>query len=125
MSNDHGSDHDRRDPGPLPPALAAYTEYKVVRKLGRGGMGVVYLARNRLTGRFEALKLCTGSGHGDEPPRADAARQPWSGGRSGRAYPADPVDTHAGVDWAKLRRRLPDFPERLALPVYPDAQWER
>ena len=47
----------------LPPALAAYTEYKVLRELGRGGMGVVYLARNRLMDRLEALKLRSGSGN--------------------------------------------------------------
>jgi hypothetical protein len=66
MGYAHDSDHDSQDPGPLPPALAAYTEYEVVRKLGRGGMGVVYLARNRLTDRFEALKLWAGSDRGDE-----------------------------------------------------------
>lgn len=58
------------DPGPdpraLPPALAAYTEYEVVRELGRGGMGVVYLARNRLMNRLEALKLRAGSGRREE-----------------------------------------------------------
>jgi tRNA A-37 threonylcarbamoyl transferase component Bud32 len=66
MSSAHDSDHDRHHPGPLPPALAAYTEYEVIRKLGRGGMGVVYLARNRLMDRFEALKLRAGSGRGEE-----------------------------------------------------------
>src|SRR5581483_11376049 len=65
MSHDRGPDPDRPDPGPLPPALAAYTEYEVVRELGRGGMGVVYLARNRLMDRFEALKLRAGTGHGE------------------------------------------------------------
>jgi serine/threonine protein kinase len=50
----------------LPPALAAYSEYEVIRELGRGGMGVVYLARNRLTDRLEALKLRTGMGHTEE-----------------------------------------------------------
>lgn len=58
------------EPGPDPPALpsvlAAYTEYEVLRVLGRGGMGVVYLARNRLTDRLEALKLRAGPARGED-----------------------------------------------------------
>lgn len=53
------------DRPPLPPALAAYTDYEVIRELGRGGMGAVYLARNRLTDRLEALKVKTGTGYGE------------------------------------------------------------
>jgi serine/threonine protein kinase/Tol biopolymer transport system component len=41
----------------LPPELANHPQYEVVRELGRGGMGVVYLARNRLMDRPEVLKL--------------------------------------------------------------------
>jgi formylglycine-generating enzyme required for sulfatase activity/serine/threonine protein kinase len=41
----------------LPPELAAHKDYEVVRELGRGGMGVVYLVRNRLMGRNEVLKV--------------------------------------------------------------------
>src|SRR5438270_286174 len=43
--------------GAIPPELAAHEDYEVLRELGRGGMGVVYLVRNRLMGRDEVLKI--------------------------------------------------------------------
>ena len=43
--------------GTLPPDLADHPDYEIVRELGRGGMGVVYLAHNRLMGRDEVLKV--------------------------------------------------------------------
>ncbi len=41
----------------LPPGLADHPDYEVLRELGQGGMGVVYLAQNRLMGRLEVLKV--------------------------------------------------------------------
>jgi serine/threonine protein kinase/WD40 repeat protein len=41
----------------LPPELANHPQYELVSELGRGGMGVVYLARHRLSGRPEVLKV--------------------------------------------------------------------
>src|SRR5262249_37452399 len=41
----------------LPPGLADHPDYEVVSELGQGGMGVVYLARNKLMGRLEVLKV--------------------------------------------------------------------
>jgi serine/threonine protein kinase len=41
----------------LPSELASHPDYQVIRELGRGGMGVVYLAENELMGRKEVLKV--------------------------------------------------------------------
>jgi serine/threonine protein kinase len=41
----------------MPPGLAELPDYQVISELGRGGMGVVYLAQNTLMGRKEVLKV--------------------------------------------------------------------
>ncbi len=41
----------------LPPELAEHPQYDVLRELGRGGMGVVYLAKNKMMDRLEVLKV--------------------------------------------------------------------
>jgi len=41
----------------IPAELANHPDYEIRRELGRGGMGVVYLAHNQLMGRDEVLKV--------------------------------------------------------------------
>jgi serine/threonine protein kinase len=45
----------------LPPELANNSQYEILRELGRGGMGVVYLAHNKPMDRMEVLKVITKS----------------------------------------------------------------
>jgi serine/threonine protein kinase/formylglycine-generating enzyme required for sulfatase activity len=44
----------------LPPGLADHPDYEITRELGRGGMGVVYLAQNKIMGRTEVLEVVGG-----------------------------------------------------------------
>ena len=43
--------------GTIPAELAEHPDYEIIRELGRGGMGVVYLAHNEIMGRDEVLKV--------------------------------------------------------------------
>ena len=44
----------------LPPGLADLRDYEILRELGHGGMGTVFLAQNILMGRLEVLKVVSG-----------------------------------------------------------------
>jgi serine/threonine protein kinase len=48
---------DRPAVSSIPAELRNHSQYEIVRELGRGGMGVVYLAHNKLMDRPEVLKV--------------------------------------------------------------------
>jgi serine/threonine protein kinase/formylglycine-generating enzyme required for sulfatase activity len=45
------------DPVNVPPELANHPKFRIVRELGRGGMGVIYLAQHRVMDKPVALKV--------------------------------------------------------------------
>jgi len=44
-------------PADVPPELANHPKFRIVRELGRGGMGVIYLAEHRVMEKLVALKV--------------------------------------------------------------------
>src|SRR5215467_6878122 len=63
-------DEDRRKatvptPAAAPPPLRQVGDYRIIREIGRGGMGVVYEAEQQSLGRHVALKVLSAQALGD------------------------------------------------------------
>ncbi|MVO86033.1 serine/threonine protein kinase [Streptomyces sp. p1417] len=72
-----GDDPEALDGLPLPPDRLLARQYRVVRPLGYGGMGEVYLAHDtRVGGREVAIKILRPENGGPEGPAPDTAPRP-------------------------------------------------
>jgi serine/threonine protein kinase len=120
--------------GKLPAELAANEQYTVLRELGRGGMGVVYLAHNTMLDRLEVLKVLSQEMLERKGTRERFIREMQSAARLDhpnivRAYSAPPfgrllvfaMEYIEGHDLAKLVRARGPLPVLLACSFAHDA----
>ena len=86
------------------PAAPSVPGYELLRELGRGGMGVVYLARQLRPERAVALKVVLHGGHAapGDLARFRAEGEIIAGLRHANVVPVYEVGTHAGLPFFSL-----------------------
>ncbi|MGH8019046.1 MAG: WD40 repeat domain-containing serine/threonine protein kinase, partial [Opitutaceae bacterium] len=90
---------------PLGPGARAFGRFELLDVLGRGGMGIVYRARDRASRRIVALKLATPHllAHGDSRARFEAEIRAAASLDHPHVLPIHEVGEHDGIPFFTMR----------------------
>ncbi|WP_158545263.1 serine/threonine-protein kinase [Bremerella cremea] len=83
----------------IPAELAQCSDYEILKHLGQGGMGIVYLAKNLAMGRLEVIKVLNSTLYAKDSAKQRFVNEIQSGGRLNHPtivtfYRVVPLDNH-------------------------------